>query len=671
MSSAVAIMSDSESSKKKRFNKRVYQENDYFFGTDTSINPFNSVGLFTYIRTYARRLDESNPTSLVETWGQCVKRVVLACNDQLHCGFKHEELVELYDLLYNLKGSVAGRFLWQLGTKTVDNVGLTSLMNCAFRVIDSPIEPFTWVMEFLMCGSGCGFRLLPEDLSNFPPIQYAEITRKDTSDADFIIPDSREGWVKLLGKVLKAHFYSGKGFTYSCMLLRSKGAPIKGFGGTASGPDILCDGMEKISTLLNSREGQRLRPIDALDMMNILGYIVVAGNIRRSAEISLGSCKDKEYLRAKRWDLGNIPNTRCYSNNSVICNDINDILEDEEFWQGYNGNGEPYGLINLDLSRKCGRLGETEYCDPTVDGYNPCAEQSLANGEVCCLAELYLPNITSKDELFKVAKYLYRINKHALTLPCVSSTLTEDIVHQNMRMGIGITGYCQCTEEQKSWLSDCYAFLRDYDVYYSKRQRLPVSVKLTTVKPSGTLSLLAGCTSGVHPGYAPYYIRRIRISSEHPLVHVAREHGYNVEYVRNFDGTHDRTTLVIEFPYALPANTTFAKDSSAVEQLETVRRLQTEWSDNAVSCTIYYKKDELPEIKQWLREHYNNEVKSISFLLHSDHGFDQAPLEEITKEQYETLVAKTRPISSMEGICYYKDENETLSDCVGGACPIK
>lgn len=239
--------------------------------------PFNTIGLFTYLRTYARRHDEENADSTIESWQECLERVVTACNTQLKVGFTNEEMQELFDLLYNLKCSVAGRFLWQLGTKTVDRLGLPSLQNCSCCVIDEPVRPFIWTMNFLMLGSGTGYRLTPEDVNKLPIVKYASVIRKDSKDADYVVPDSREGWIKLLGKVLKAHFYSGKGFTYSCTLLRSKGAPIKGFGGLASGPDILCQGMEKISAVLNKRAGHKLRPIDALDIMNLIGWIVVSG----------------------------------------------------------------------------------------------------------------------------------------------------------------------------------------------------------------------------------------------------------------------------------------------------------------------------------------------------------------------------------------------------------
>ena len=543
------------------------------------------VGFVTFTRTYARKLNPEDPNSRVETWDEAIQRIINATDNQLHVNFTDAEKEEVRAMMLGLKGLPAGRFLWQLGTETVNKLGLLSLQNCAFCVIDAPVRPFTWTMDCLMLGSGVGFNLSPEHLSKLPPVASSQIklTRLDTKDADFIVPDSREGWVKLLGKVLKAHFYSGKSFSYSTTLLRSSGAAIKGFGGSASGPEILCKGMNCINQVLNLRAGRKLRSVDALDIMNIIGMIVVAGNVRRSAQIALSVAQDTFFLRAKRWDLGNIPNWRCNSNNSILCNSMEELPA--EFWDGYQGNGEPYGLINLPLSKSCGRLGEQQYADPDVEGYNPCAEQSLANFETCALGELVLCRMTSQEELFRCAQLLYRMIKHSLRLPCHHPE-TQAIVHKNMRMGLGITGYLQATEEQRSWLSNTYERLRAYDVEYSHQHGWPTSIKLTTVKPSGTLSLLAGCTSGVHPGYARQYIRRIRFAAESPLVPLCRSNGYHVEFVRQFDGTLDHSTVVVSFPYKLPDNAIVASQVTALDQLNFVKRLQTEWSDNSVSCCV-------------------------------------------------------------------------------------
>lgn len=631
--------------------------------------PWSSVGYLTYKRTYSRRLNEQDVGSATEEFEDTVDRVLNASNEQLGCGFTYDEKTRLKRYMLELKGTVAGRFLWQLGTDTVGRLGLSSLQNCAFTVVDKPVEPFTWAMDLLMLGSGVGYNIQKDNIDKLPPVnaEFKVPLRTDLPDADFIVPDSREGWVALLGKTLKAAFLAHKSgkqtFTYSTQLIRSKGAPIKGFGGTASGPEDLVWGITEIGKVLEKRAGKKIRPIDALDMMNIIGAVVVAGNVRRSAQIAIGDPDDVEYLLAKRWDMGNIPSWRAMSNNSVVCHDVTDLHD--FFWDGYEGKGEPYGLINLKLSRKIGLLGDTRYPDPKVQGYNPCAEQSLADKETCCLAEIFLPNITSYEEFIDVATLLYRINKHSLALPCHLKE-TEAIVHANMRMGIGVTGVLQATEEQKSWLRRAYEELRAFDKEYSAEHNFPESVKLTTVKPSGTLSLLPGVTPGCHPAYARFMIRRIRISSNHPLVQVCRDHGYHVEYQQNFDGSEDHSTVVVSFPFRHPDHAVLAKDMTAIDQLETIKWLQENWSDNSVSCTVYYRKEELPEIRKYLKKYYKNAHKSLSFLLHSEHGFKQAPLEEITEEQYNELVANTRLITAVDEANIGLDD-----DCATGACPIR
>jgi hypothetical protein len=523
-------------------------------------------------------------------------------------------------------------------------------------------------MDALMLGSGVGVNLQREYVYKLPAVRedYHRPVRMDESGADFIVPDTREGWVELLKRTLEAAFSDSarNGFNYSTQLIRGKGTPIKGFGGIASGPEDLCTGIERIGTVLEGRAGKQLRPIDCLDIINIIGAVVVAGNVRRSAIIAIGDHDDLQFLRAKRWDLGGIPNWRAMSNNSVVCNDFS--LLPEEFWEGYRGNGEPYGLINLKLARACGRLGETQYKDKKVRGFNPCAEQSLEDYETCCLAEIFLPNVTSAEELFDLTTLLYRINKHSLALPCHHPE-TQAIVNKNMRMGIGVTGYLQASEEQRGWLDDTYEKLREFDVEYSKRHDWNPSIKLTTVKPSGTLSLLPGVTPGCHPAFSRYLIRRIRFASNSPIVDTCRAAGYPVEFQRYDDGSPNYDTVVIEFPFAYPEGTTLAHETGAIDQLEIVKRLQSEWSDNAVSCTIYYKPEELDSIREYLAKNFNKTFKSLSFLLHTGHGFDQAPMEEISEEEYNQRVLNTKIISSIHDALEFDDGDE----CLTGACPVR
>lgn len=335
--------------------------------------PWSPVGYLTYRRTYSRAIDPDNPFDPGEEWEDTIERCLSGIEDQLGLDLTEEEYDRLYYYMHQLKGTVAGRFLWQLGTSTVDRLGLPSLQNCAACVIDSPVRPFTWAMDRLMLGCGVGYNLQREYVYKLPPVleEFEEPVRHDHKDADYIIPDTREGWVKLLEYTLRSAFYpeDTQGFRYSTQLIRGHGAPIKGFGGVASGPEILCKGISQISGVLKKRRGKQLRPIDCLDIMNIIGSIVVAGNVRRSAQLAIGDPDDIQYLKAKNWSEGNIPNWRSNSNNSVACSSIEHLPA--EFWRTYEGGSEPYGLINLKLSRECGRIGDYQYKDKGVVAYNP------------------------------------------------------------------------------------------------------------------------------------------------------------------------------------------------------------------------------------------------------------------------------------------------------------
>ncbi len=620
---------------------------------------FNGLGYIVYKRTYARIKENGQ----LEEWPETVARCINGAQ-KIGAGYTKKEAEKLFDLVFNLKCNFAGRGLWQLGTSTVDRFGGNSLLNCWFTAIRKP-EDFCFIFENLMLGGGVGYSIRREDVHEIPRIKKdVNITVKNTNDADFIVPDSREGWVRLLSKVLEAYFVTGKSFSYSTVLVRSAGKPIGGFGGTASGPEILVEGLEKITGVIKKREGKKLRSLDVLDIANIIGSVVVAGNVRRSAEIALGDPDDYLYIKAKRWDLGNIPNWRAMSNNTIYCDSYDHIAEG--VWDGYAGNGEPYGFFNLRLSSKFGRTGEK--AKENCEGTNPCGEISLADKECCNLSELYLNNISSKEELIECSTLLYKTQKAICALPFIHED-TNKIVHKNFRIGQGVTGICQGLDDNKiEWLSDCYEALKKYDKKWSKERGWPESIKLTTVKPSGTLSLLAGATPGIHPAYSQHYIRRVRMSSQDALVETCKSMGYHVEFVKNFDGTLNRDTVIVEFPCESGKNAKLAKDMKAVDQLDLIKKIQSDWSDNAVSCTVYYKKEELGEIKDWLGKHYKNNIKSVSFLLHNDHGFDQAPYEEIDENTYNKISSKVKGISSLQ-----ISKGNVLQDleCEGGACPIR
>lgn len=543
--------------------------------------------------------------------------------------------------------------------------------NCFFWTAEN-WNHFVYAQDYLMLGGGVGMSVEHRFTSKLPKVKPSvKIEHKNTYDADFIVPDSREGWCELTHRVLESYFVTGKSFSYSTKVIRGYGEPINGFGGVASGPSPLVKFIEQLCDLLDSRRGKHVRPIDAADIICMIGQMVVAGNVRRSAIIIIGDQFDKEYLQAKRWFTGKVPNYRAYANFSIISDDLNDAHPD--YWKTFE-YGEPFGIVNRKNIQKFGRIGE-ERVDKAI-GVNPCAEICLENGEPCCLVEIPLMNIADEQEFKHVARLLYRYAKR-VTLQKYHNDITDSVVHRNYRIGIGITGCLGSSLFREDVLNRVYEFLREEDMRYTAelKEKFDVSVsesiRLTTVKPSGTVSKLLSQQGyeGIHPAYSRYFIQRIRFASDDPLVEKLREAGHNVEYQVNLDDSIDYSTVVVDFYCEAPENLPVADEDWTLEkQLETLLLAQKAWSDNAVSVTVYFRKEELEYIKQWLVENLVK-IKTISFLLHSDHGFKQAPKEAISKEVYLKLSKKIKPLN----IDFLNESSNfvDLSECAGGVCPIK
>ena len=622
---------------------------------------FGGLGEVVYLRTYSRK---NSIIGRNETWVETITRVI---NGAVEIGveFTKEEAESLFDHMFNLRCSVSGRSLWQLGTPLVKTFSGTSLNNCFFTNIEK-IEDFELLFDYLMLGGGVGFSVERSKIHDLPKIKKVNyITAEKTNDADFIVPDSRHGWRELLSKVLTSYFVTGKHFTYSTLLIREFGSPLKTFGGTASGSGALVDGVADICKVFDNRIGKKLRSIDVLDICNIIGRIVVSGSSRRSAQIAIGDPDDMLFLRAKNWGSGDVPAWRSNSNNSIYADSFEEILP--EFWKGYDGTGEPYGLLNRKLARTHGRLGEKSL-DASIEGFNPCAEIALADGESCNLATIFLPNIKSLEQFLEISKLLYMIQKQ-ITRMSYPYEKTNHITHKNARLGQSITGVLQSSEEQVGWLKEVYSKLKSFDKSYSEKKGWNQSIRLTTVQPSGTLSLLPGVTPGIHPAFAKYYIRRVRFSSVDPLVDSCRKRGYKVVWDIGLDGREDHTKYVVEFPCKSPEGAILAANMTAVEQLEWVKKMQTDWADNAVSVTVYYRKEELGLIKEWLLNNYDKSVKSVSFLLHSEHNFPLPPYEEIDEESYGKIMSKINLTIPLNDVL--TNSSIEMEDCSTGACPIK
>jgi ribonucleotide reductase alpha subunit len=621
---------------------------------------FNGLGEIVFLRTYSRKKENGD----TELWHETLQRVI---NGAIEIGAQltDEEAKTLFDHCFNLRCSFSGRSLWQLGTPLVKKLNGTSLNNCYFTNIEK-IEDFELLFEYLMLGGGVGFSVERSKIHDLPKVKTGvTITHERSNDADIIVPDSRQGWKRLLHAVLKSYFHTGKSFSYSTILIREYGAPLNTFGGTASGPGALIDGIKDICGVMDNRVGKKLRSIDVLDICNIIGRIVVSGSSRRSAQIAMGDPDDVLFLRAKNWGSGNVPAWRANSNNSIYADYYEEIQP--ELWKGYDGTGEPYGLLNRRLARRYGRVGEVEV-DNSIEGFNPCAEIALADGESCNLSTLFLPNIESYEQFVEISTLLYKVQKQ-ITRMDYPYEKTTSIVRKNARLGQSVTGILQCDPQKLEWLSPGYVALKGFDKSFSAANDIPASVRLTTVQPSGTLSLLPGVTPGIHPAYARFYTRRVRFGSSDPLVEACRKRGYKVQWDMGLDGREDHTRYVVDFPCESPEGSVLAKDMTAVEQLEWVKKMQTEWADNAVSVTVYYRKEELSAIQEWLSKNYDKSVKSVSFLLHTDHNFVLPPYEEITEADYRKAISKID--TSIPLVQRSFDGLIEMDDCATGACPIK
>jgi ribonucleoside-diphosphate reductase alpha chain/ribonucleoside-triphosphate reductase len=361
------------------------------------------------------------------------------------------------------------------------------------------------------------------------------------------------------------------------------------------------------------------------------------------------------------------------SNNTVSTDDLRELPP--IFWENYTERdakgdsvSECFGLFNQYNARRYGRIidGEDYRPDPRVIGMNPCGEITLEAYEACNLAEIFLPNIANEEEFAAAARLCYIFTKTISKYPFSDSRVNE-VVSNNHRLGISVTGFLQAMHlKNETIFNNVYRSIEEFDETYSRQIGVKRSIKLTTVKPSGTLSLLPGVTPGVHPAFAKHYIRRIRFASDDPLVAMCESHGFPAEPAINYDGSKDWTTMVVSFVDKSPALT--AHEISAVKQLEYQKWLQTYWADNSVSCTVYFKDEELPAIRHWLGKNYNENMKSTSMLRHTGHGFVQAPYEEITQDTYESIKAVTKPITR---IIDTKLRDLNMVECAGGACPIK
>ena len=605
----------------------------------------NSVGEITFLRTYSRKKADGTK----ETWVDVCERVIngMYSLQKDHCkknrlpwnGVKAQSSAkEAFDRLFNLKWTPPGRGLWIMGTPLVNlHRNSAALQNCAFVSTsemnkDNPAEPFTFLMEASMLGIGVGF----DDKGSDKDFIIHEPNKAGIVD---IITDDRESWARATGDLINSYLKPDQSpITFDYSLIRPYGAPIATFGGTASGPEPLVKLHEAIKKMFTGRSGQKLTSKDIADIGNLIGVCVVSGNVRRSAELFIGR-NTEEFLNLKNASV--FPERNSYdpenpgwgwmSNNSIettVGADISNIVD------GIALNGEP-GVIWMDMSRKYGRLIDPpNNKDWRVSGYNPCAEQSLESYECCTLVETYLNRHDSLEDYKRTLKFAYLYAKTVTLLP-THWEKTNAIMQRNRRIGASMSGIANFADINgipvlREWMDSGYETVKRYDNIYSEWFGIRESIKMTTVKPSGTVSILAGESPGVHwtPG-GKYFLRAIRFSNDDPMLPLFKMANYRVEPASESPDT----TSVVFFPIKSDAERA-EKDVTIFEKMAIASVAQRYWSDNSVSVTISFDSETEQQHIGTVLHMYDGQLKTVSFLPSGNFTYPQMPYTQITEEEY-------------------------------------
>jgi adenosylcobalamin-dependent ribonucleoside-triphosphate reductase len=605
----------------------------------------NSVGEITFLRTYSRKkLDGTK-----ETWVDVCERVVngMYSLQKEHCkknrlpwnGVKAQASAkEAFDRLFNLKWTPPGRGLWIMGTPLVNIYkNSAALQNCAFvstseMTKDNPAEPFMFLMEASMLGIGVGFddKGADKDFLIYKP--------KDSVITN-VIADDRESWATSTGDLINSYLKPDQStieFDYS--LIRPYGSPIATFGGTASGPEPLIKLHKAIKNMFEGRTGEKITAVDIADIGNLIGVCVVSGNVRRSAELFIGR-NTEEFLNLKNIEV--FPERNSYdsenpgwgwmSNNSIettVGADISNIVD------GIALNGEP-GVIWMDMSRKYGRLIDPpNNKDWRVAGYNPCAEQSLESYECCTLVETYLNRHDSLEDYKRTLKFAYLYAKTVTLLP-THWEKTNAIMQRNRRIGASMSGIANFADLNgipvlREWMNQGYETVKRYDNIYSEWFGIRESIKMTTVKPSGTVSILAGESPGVHwtPG-GKFFLRAIRFGNDDPMLPLFKMANYRVEPASESPDT----TSVVFFPIKSDAERA-ERDVTIFEKIAIASVAQRYWSDNSVSVTISFDSETEKKHVGTVLHMYDGQLKTVSFLPSGNFTYPQMPYTQITEDEY-------------------------------------
>lgn len=657
----------------------LFKLDDSFVAKYSKVAPsfgFNGLGEVVYRRTYSRDIRDDKGNVTKEDWYQTVRRVVEGCyniqkghieNNKTYWNphMAQKSAQEMYDRMFKFKFLPPGRGLFAMTNDVIKNELGAALSNCAFTstkdIANEPYKPFTFLMSASMHGVGCGF----DSRGVGKIVVKGDDENKSTK---YTVQDSRQGWVDSLEVLLKSHFEGGARVHFDYSLVRKAGEALKTFGGVSSGPAPLAEMHKSIHKHLDEVRGRPISVTTINNIMNMIGCCVVAGGIRRSSEISFGDPFDEEFLKLKDYKINKERESYGWASNNSIFAKIG--MDYTRVAEQMAVNGEP-GVIWMENVNKYSRMDDmADNKDEKALGANPCNEQSLEHMELCCLVELFPTKATDLEDFLRTIKFAYLYAK-TVTLAKTPWMETNAVIARNRRIGCSMTGITQFLSQYnmndlKKWCEEAYKAIRVWDAIYSDWFAIPRSIKVTSIKPSGTISLLPGVTPGMHWIESRYHIRRVRIGVLDPLIPKLRDAGYHIEPC----AIQPTSTFVVSFPIDMgPIRA--VSEVSMWEQLSLAAFLQRYYSDNQVSVTVTFKKDEGKDIANALN-YFQYLLKGVSFLPYYDAGespYPQMPYEKIDESKYREMASVLRPLQFRDtGNQESEHDGESLSFCDGGVC---
>jgi ribonucleoside-triphosphate reductase len=624
---------------------------------------------FIHTSRYARWLDDSGRR---ETWEETVDRYLTFFSGHLQ---DNPAVSQYQDAIPSLRKSILGldvmpsmRALMTAG-KALERDAMSGY-NCSFVAVDHQ-RVFDEVMYVLMCGTGVGYSVERQFISKLPEI--AE--EFHPSKTCIKVHDSKIGWAAAFKEMISL-LYSGNIPSWDVSLVRPSGARLKTFGGRASGPEPL-ERLFKFSiNMFKNAAGRRLTSLECHDLLCVIADVVVVGGVRRSAMLSLSNLSDDRMRIAKSGRWYEIAPYRQLANNSAVYNERPDMQIFLDEWKSlYESHSGERGIFNRAGIQNMIKAGGKR--DPNHEfGCNPCSEIILRSMETCNLSEV----IIRPEDTIKTLKKKVEL---ATILGTLQATITDfrylrkkwkDNAEEERLLGVSLTGLmdhpvlCSVNDEAKKWLEVLKETAVSVNKTWAQLLGIPQSAAVTCVKPSGTVSQLVDCSSGLHARYSKYYIRTVRADRKDPLTQFMIEKGIPCE-----EAIGKPETMVFSFPTKSPDSAVCEGSRSAIEQLEYWKMLQDHWCEHKPSCTVYYKPEEFLGVGDWVYKNFNS-ISGISFLPYEDHVYQQAPYQPITEEKYEELLKAIPTEIDWTTLTDYETEDNTAGSqtfaCAGGVCEV-